>query len=93
MANKLKKASILRLVDWSKLSKMQTPLDMLKDEVKAFKIPGLERFKKAIVIYLNETNDYETEFASAGMDRQEIIMLLEVVKARFMAGLIGDDNH
>ena len=82
---------IVKLVERNDNGKSWTPTDMLRDFLEKTPSP---QFKKAIVFFLAyEDGEYSTVFGQAGLNRPEIVALLEVMKLKFTRKLAGDEDR
>ncbi len=83
----MRKDAVIKLADYNKKSKSWTPMDMVQDLIKE---PVSDRFNKAIIIFLDDAEGgYDIWTAVAGMDRRDLISLLEATKLMHLKTLIG----
>lgn len=67
-------------------------IDMLRDCIEDIKSGNRGNCKKAIVIFLEDTEDgqYDTGFSQAGMRMSEMVSLLSVIKHDMINIITGD---
>lgn len=63
---------------------------MLEDALKETR-EGQHQGKKALLLYLNDDEDYMVGFSQCGMTTPECILLCEMAKDRFKIVLNGDE--
>jgi hypothetical protein len=63
-------------------------LDMLKSAVDRIEADP-DRYNKAVILFLDDRDGYETGYEQAGMYIYEIIPLMEVIKAEFVDTIRG----
>lgn len=72
---------------------MWSVLDMLRRAITDLEALKDAKYNKAIILFLDdEDSHFITSFCQAGMTRSEIVALLEVMKLRFLRGLVGDED-
>lgn len=81
---------IIKIADYNRSAQSWTVENMLQNLLEE---PISPEYKKAVVIFLdNEKPKYNTLCAVAGLTREEIVTLLQVVQLKYVRRLAGDDE-